>query len=203
MPQTITLLLSGLLTGWALILAIGAQNAFILRQGLLKEHVGKVVAFAALSDIILIGVAVAGVGTVLTNWPGLMPIARWGGGLFIIGYGLNSAWRARKPGTLTAAEGKTGSAGKALATIAALTWLNPHLYVDILMLGTVANSHGVDGRWWFYAGLVTASVTWFASLGYGARLLRPLFAKARAWQVLDGIIAVVMVFLGTTLIVSG
>lgn len=200
---TFTLLVSGLFTGWALILAIGAQNAFILRQGLLREHVGKVVAFAALSDIVLIGVAVAGVGTVLSTWPGLMPIARWGGGLFIIGYGLHSAWSARKPGSLKAADQGAGSAGKALFTIAALTWLNPHLYVDILMLGTVANSHGSTDRWWFYAGLVAASATWFTSLGYGARMLRPLFERPRSWQVLDGIIAVVMIFLGISLIMSG
>lgn len=150
--------LTGLLTGWGLIIAIGAQNAFVLRQGLRREHVSTVVAFCIVSDVFLIGVSIAGVGTALTQWPALLPIARWGGGLFIIGYGLHAGLRALRPSVL-AAEGTTvTSRARALTVIAALTWLNPHLYLGMMLLGTIANSHGLLGRWWFFAGLVIAVV---------------------------------------------
>lgn len=198
----LTLTLAGLVTGWGLIIAIGAQNAFVLRQGLLREHVGLVVSFCVVSDIALIGLAVAGVGVALDAWPALLPLARWAGGLFVIGYGLTCAWRARRPGALRAEGRGTGSARRAALTVAALTWLNPHLYLDILMLGTIANSHGNGGRWWFTGGLFLASGTWFAALGYGARGLRRFFARSRSWQVLDAVIAVVMVVLGLSLILG-
>jgi L-lysine exporter family protein LysE/ArgO len=204
--QTLTLVASGLITGWALIAAIGAQNAYLLRQGLRREHVLPLVVFCIASDVILIGVAVAGLGVALDQWPGLLPVARWAGGLFVIGYGVHAAWRARRPGErLTAAEG-VGSGltlRRAVLTMAALTWLNPHLYVDIMMLGAVANGHGEVARWWFYAGLIVASITWFVTLGFGSGRLQPLFARPRAWQVLDAAVAVCMVSLGTALIVQG
>lgn len=198
----LTLSLTGLVTGWALIIAIGAQNAFVLRQGLLREHVGLVVGFCIASDIALIGLAVAGVGVALDAWPAMLPFARWAGGLFVIGYGLGCAWRARRPGALRAEGRRTGSARRAVLVVAALTWLNPHLYLDILMLGTIANSHGESGRWWFTGGLFVASGTWFGALGYGARGLR-FFARPRSWQILDVIIAVVMMGIGLLLITGG
>ncbi len=198
----LALTLSGLLTGWGLIIAIGTQNAFVLRQGLLREHVGLVVGFCVVSDIALIGLAVAGVGVALEAWPAMLPIARWTGGLFVIGYGLTCAWRARHPGAFRAEGRGTSSARRAALTVAALTWLNPHLYLDILMLGTIANSHGESGRWWFTGGLFVASGTWFAALGYGARGLRRFFARPRSWQILDAVIAVVMITLGLTLILG-
>lgn len=192
--------IAGLLTGWGLIVAIGAQNAFVLRQGLRKEHVGAVVAFCVVSDILLIGLAVAGIGAALEQWPALMPLARWGGGLFIVAYGLYAARRAMRPAAMRAKDGSDTTLGRAITIVAALTWLNPHLYLDMMLLGTIANSHGPIGRWWFLAGLILASVSWFTALGYGARLLRPFFAKPRSWQILDSGIAVVMVTLGLALI---
>ncbi len=200
--ESLTLPLAGLLTGWGLIIAIGAQNAFVLRQGLRREHVGAVVAFCVASDIALIALSVAGIGAALAQWPGLLPITRWGGGLFIIGYGLHAGFRAFKPSALKAGAGAETSRRRAISVIAALTWLNPHLYLDMMLLGTLANSHGVAGRWWFFGGLVAASLTWFMALGYGAQLLRPFFARPRSWQILDSLIAVVMVTLGITLIVQ-
>lgn len=194
------LTVSGLLTGWGLIVAIGAQNAFVLRQGLLREHVGLVVGFCVVSDIALIGMAVAGVGVALDAWPALLPVARWAGGLFVIGYGLTCAWRALRPGALRSEGRGIGSARRAALTVAGLTWLNPHLYLDILMLGTIANSHSESGRWWFTGGLFLASGSWFAALGYGARRLRRFFSRPRSWQLLDAVIAVVMITLGVSLI---
>lgn len=202
--NTPTLLLTGMLTGLGLIIAIGAQNAYLLRQGLRRQHVGPLVALCVAADSVLIGLAVVGIGQVVTTWPEFMTLARWGGGLFVIGYGLHAAWRALHPGdSLTAERGRAGSLGRTVATMAALTFLNPHVYLDVVLLGTIANSHGEDGRWWFYAGIVAGSAFWFASLGYGARRLAPLFARPRAWQVLDALIAVVMVALGAGLILGG
>lgn len=195
--------LAGLLTGWGLIVAIGAQNAFVLRQGLRQEHVGAVVAFCVVSDVLLIGLAVAGIGAALEQWPALLPLARWGGGLFIIGYGLHAARRAFRPAAMRAKDGAETTLGRALTVVAALTWLNPHLYLDMMLLGTIANSHGSSGRWWFFVGLMIASISWFTALGYGARLLKPFFAKPRSWQILDTAIAVVMIVLGLSLILSG
>ncbi|MGB3829106.1 MAG: LysE/ArgO family amino acid transporter [Ornithinimicrobium sp.] len=199
----LALALTGLLTGWGLIVAIGAQNAFLLRQGLRGEHVAAIVAFCVISDVVLIGMSIAGIGAALAHWPALVPIARWGGGLFIIGYGLHAGRRAFHPLALQAETSRAMSLTRALTVIGALTWLNPHLYLDIMLLGTIANSHGPLGRWWFFAGLVLASTTWFVGVGYGARLLRPFFARPRSWQILDSLIAVVMVTLGVTLIARG
>lgn len=199
--QQLTLMVAGILTGWALIAAIGAQNAYVLRQGLRREHVLPVIAVCIVSDVVLIGAAVGGVGLALQRWPGLLPVATWAGGLFVIGYGITAAWRAWRGGAgLRAAGGESGSARRAVLTVAALTWLNPHLYVDIMMLGTVANGHGPEGRWWFYAGLVAASTSWFVGLGYGAGRLGRLFRRPSAWRALDAGIAASMMGLGTALL---
>lgn len=197
----VVLLVTGLLTGLGLIVAIGAQNAFLLRQGLRRQQVGPLVAFCILADAVLIGLAVLGVGAVVTTWPEFLTVARWGGGLFVLGYGLHAAWRALRPGgALQARAGGTGDLARSLATMVALTLLNPHVYLDVVLLGTIANHYGADGRWWFYAGLVTGSAVWFTALGFGSRRLAPFFARRRSWQVLDALIAVVMVSLGVGLI---
>lgn len=202
--MTFTLVGAGLLTGIALIAAVGAQNAYLLRQGLRRQHVGALVALCAASDVVLIGLAVLGVGAAVDQWPAFLTIARWGGGLFVIGYGLHVGWRALRPGeSLVAQGGQRVSLRRALTTMAALTWLNPHLYLDIIVLGSIANTHGPEGRWWYYAGLVSASVLWFSVLGFGSRRLAPLLARPRAWQVLDSLIALVMVALGLALITGG
>ncbi len=198
------LVAAGLLTGLALIAAVGAQNAYLLRQGLRRQHVGALVTLCAASDVVLIGLAVLGVGAAVQQWPAFLTVARWGGGLFVIGYGLHVGWRAMRPGeTLVAGGGRQVSLRRALTTMAALTWLNPHLYLDIIVLGSIANTHGPQGRWWYYAGLVGASVLWFSALGFGSRRLAPLLARPRAWQVLDALIALVMLALGVGLLTGG
>lgn len=188
---------TGLGAGLALIVAIGAQNAFVLRQGIRGEHVGLVVLVCMLSDIVLIGAGILGIGAVITAVPAVVVVIRLAGAAFLLGYAALAAKRAVRPGVLTAG-GQQGSLTRkaVLATALTLTWLNPHVYLDtVLLLGTLANQHG-ELRWWFGAGAALGSVAWFSALGYGARFLRPIFARPGAWRVLDGLIAAVMLFLG-------
>ena len=200
----LALVLTGMLTGLGLIVAIGAQNAFLLRQGLRRQQVGPLVLFCITADAVLIGLAVLGIGAVVTAWPSFLTIARWGGGLFVVGYGLHAAWRALHPGeTLEADGGRAGSLARSLGTMAALTLLNPHVYLDVVLLGTIANSHGAEARWWFYGGIVGGSAVWFTALGLGSRRLAPFFARPRSWQVLDALIALVMVSIGVGLVTGG
>lgn len=184
------LVLAGLLTGLSLIAAIGAQNAFVLRQGIRRDHVLSVVAICAGSDLVLIVAGVAGLGAVVDGAGRLVDVITWAGAAFLIWYGVASLSRARHPGGLTAQP--VGSSGVALTALA-LTWLNPHVYLDtVLLLGTIAASHGDPGRWWFAAGAAAASMLWFSALGFGARLLAPVLARPRAWQVVDVIVAMTM-----------
>lgn len=196
-------LLSGLGFGLSLIIAIGAQNAFVLRQGLRREHVLAVVLICALSDAVLIGLGVGGLGTLLQFVPWLLVVVRIGGAAFLIVYGILAARRALKPAVLVAEEAGTSTPlWTAIVTCLALTWLNPHVYLDtVVLLGSVAGTHG-DDRWWFGLGAAVGSVVWFTALGYGARLLRPLFAKPLAWRILDGIIAVVMIAIAVSLLLG-
>ena len=192
--------LTGLLTGLALIVAVGAQNAFLLRQGIRGEQVLPIVLTCLLSDVVAITAGVAGLGVVLERWPSVLPVAQVLGGLYLIAFGIHAAMRAWKPTALTADGGASLTTGRAIMLTLALTWLNPHFYLDaVLMLGTVANSFGSD-RWWFLSGTLLASLLWFFGLGYGARLLRGLFAKPSAWRVLDSGIAVLMGVLGVGLL---
>jgi len=197
--------LAGLGLGLSLIIAIGAQNAFVLRQGLRKEHVLLVVAICAISDLVLIALGIAGGGLLFTAVPWLVEVVRWVGAAFLLLYGLFAAKRALRPlrlETTDAAAPKTASALAVAATCLALTWLNPHVYLDtVLLLGTVASTHG-EARWAFGAGAGLGSILWFSTLGFGARLLAPLFARPVAWRVLDVIIAVVMIGLAISLAVS-
>ena len=193
-------ILTGLLTGLALIVAVGAQNAFLLRQGIRGEQVLPIVLTCLVSDVVAISLGVAGLGVVLERWPGVLPVAQILGGLYLIAFGVHAAMRAWRPSTLVAGEGTALTPGRAVLLTLALTWLNPHFYLDaILMLGTVANSFGPD-RWWFLLGSLIASVLWFFGLGFGARLLRGLFARPGAWRVLDSGIAVLMGGLGVVLL---
>lgn len=188
---------TGLGAGLALIVAIGAQNAFVLRQGIRGEHVGLVVLVCMLSDIVLIAAGILGIGAVITAVPAVVVVIRLAGAAFLLGYAALAAKRAFRPGALTAGGQQGGLTRKAvLATALTLTWLNPHVYLDtVLLLGTLANQHE-ELRWWFGAGAALGSVVWFSALGYGARFLRPIFAKPGAWRVLDGLIAAVMLLLG-------
>ena len=245
----LTPLLAGLGLGLSLIVAIGAQNLFVLRQGIRREHVFVVAAICALSDLTLIVVGVSGVGAVLQAVPWLIDVVRWAGAAFLVAYGLLAARRAIRPsgaaldasegtdatrrsdagagtpaasddpgasgglaapgglaasGTATATVTRTATARSGLLatvlTCLALTWLNPHVYLDtVFLLGSVANTHG-DGRWAFAAGAGLASIAWFFGLAYGARLLGGVLASPRAWRVLDAVIAVVMIVLGVSLV---
>lgn len=202
MPSSPALLAaaSGLGLGLSLIVAIGAQNAFVLSQGLRGEHVGPVVAVCVVSDVALIVAGVAGAGAVLARLPQLITTVHLAGAAFLLGYGLLAARRALRPAALRArAAGGPSSLAATVSTCLALTWLNPHVYLDtVVLLGSIASTYGSQ-RWWFAAGAAAGSSAWFATLGYGARLLRPAFTRPAAWRVLDTIIAVVMIALAVLL----
>ena len=200
MHPTLLSVASGFGLGLALIVAIGAQNAFVLRQGLRGEHVVGVVAVCALSDLLLITAGVAGTGALLDRAPGAVTVVRWAGAAFLLAYGLLAARRALRPvGALRADAAERTPLTTVLLTATALTWLNPHVYLDtVVLLGSVAAAQG-DLRWAFGVGAGVASVVWFSALGVGARLLRPVFARPAAWRVLDALIAVVMVVLAVGL----
>ena len=195
----------GLGTGLALIVAIGAQNAFVLRQGIRGEHIGAIVAVCAISDAVLIAAGVLGTGALLTAAPAAVVVLRYVGAAFLVTYGVMAARRILKPQALVSAEPGPSGAGRsglaaALATVMALTWLNPHVYLDtVLLLGSVANAQGPGLQWWFGAGAMLGSILWFCSLGFGAKLLRGFFARPASWRFLDGGIAVTMVGLGVGL----
>ncbi|MDO5612837.1 MAG: LysE/ArgO family amino acid transporter [Paracoccus sp. (in: a-proteobacteria)] len=193
---------TGLGTGLSLIVAIGAQNAFVLKQGLLRSHVFAVCLFCAVSDALLIAAGVAGAGALAQAVPWFLPLMRWGGAAFLIWYGAR-AFRAAATGqSALRAAGGAGSLGAALATVAALTWLNPHVYLDtVVLLGAVSARFADKGA--FAAGAMSGSFLFFFSLGYGARWLAPLFARPRAWQVLDVLIGLVMWSIALALILNG
>ncbi|MDE9366855.1 LysE/ArgO family amino acid transporter [Luteipulveratus sp. YIM 133132] len=197
-----TAILPGLLTGLSLIVAIGAQNAFVLRQGLARHHVGLVVAICAVSDAVLIAAGVGGVGAVVRDHPTALQVLRWVGAAYLLAYGLRSLWSARHSEALTPADRSARSWTAVAAMTLALTYLNPHVYLDtVLMLGSIANQHG-DDRWWFALGAATGSVLWFAGLGYGARSASRLAARPSTWRVLDVLIGVVMIALSVRLAVG-
>ncbi|MFP5021493.1 LysE/ArgO family amino acid transporter [Pseudonocardia phyllosphaerae] len=191
---------AGFGTGLSMIAAIGAQNAFVLRQGLRREHVRAVVAFCVLADLVLVTAAVAGVGYVLSQLPALYDVVRWGGVVWLAGYGLLSLRRTLRPAALVADAGTDGARPLApvLGSAAAMTFLNPHMALDLLVLGTLAAAHG-GGRWSFGAGILVASALWFSGLGFGATRLSGVFARPAAWQVLDAGIGVLMLGLAAAL----
>lgn len=183
---------AGFALGFSLILAIGAQNAFVLRQGLRGEHVFWVCLTCALSDAILIAGGVAGFGSLAAHLPWFEPVMRYGGALFLTVYGamaLRKAWRGGA--VLIAAVERPADLGKILLTVLAFTWLNPHVYLDtVVLIGSVSAQY--DNRLQFGLGAVLSSFVFFFGLGYGARVLAPVFARPRAWQVLDLLIALIM-----------
>ncbi|QHE90822.1 LysE/ArgO family amino acid transporter [Pandoraea fibrosis] len=188
----------GMALGASLIMAIGAQNAFVLRQGILKRHVGLVVAVCAVCDMALIAAGVAGMGGLIAAYPSFLAAVTWGGAAFLFWYGLR-AWRAalRGAGALQAdgshAATQEMTWQRAFVLVLMLSLLNPHVYLDtVILLGGIGAREASPGNVWFAAGAMTASVLWFTLLGYGARLLAPLFSRARAWQILDGIVGMMM-----------
>jgi L-lysine exporter family protein LysE/ArgO len=192
----------GFLTAMTLIVAVGAQNAFVLRQGIRREHVAAVVAVCAVSDVVLIAAGVVGFGALIAAYPGIVGLTRIGGAAFLMGYGLMAARRAWRPTGLTPSDSTPARLVSVVLTCLALTWLNPHVYLDtVVLLGALANERH-DGRWLFGVGAVTASMVWFSTLGFGARRLRSLFATPTAWRALDGLIAVAMAGLGVAMLGS-
>lgn len=202
-PAAILACASGLGFGLSLIVAIGAQNVFLLRQGLRREHVLPIVAIFAASDAVLIAVGVAEIGSLVQFLPGTLMVARIAGAAFLLGYGVLAARRALSPSALDAGPaGPRMTLWAAVAACAALTWLNPHVYLDtVLLLGSVAGAHG-DNRWWFGLGAAAGSILWFTALGYGARLLHPLFARPAAWRVLDALVALIMTAIAAGLLLG-
>jgi L-lysine exporter family protein LysE/ArgO len=184
----------GLALSLGLIVAIGAQNAFVLRQGLRREHVGTVVAFCAVADAVLITAGVLGMAQALVERSLLARALAVGGAVFLAHYGWQALRRARQVNRLQAAEGGVSLArGAALAQAAAFTLLNPHVYLDtVLLVGSIGAQQPAGLRGWFVAGASTASLAWFTALGFGARWLAPVFARPKAWQVLDGLIGLTM-----------
>ena len=201
-PLVLSVFFQGLTLSLGLIVAIGSQNAFVLRQGLRREHVGAIVLFCALADAALIAAGVLGMAHALGQRPMLATILALGGAAFLAVYGWQALRRARRPQQLRAAEGgaQLGMAA-ILAQAAAFTLLNPHVYLDtVLLVGSIGAQQPGALRGWFIIGASTASLLWFASLGYGARWLAPWFARPRAWQVLDGLIGVTMFVLSALLL---
>jgi L-lysine exporter family protein LysE/ArgO len=193
--------LAGFAASFALIVAIGSQNAFVLRCGLLREHVLPVVVFCALSDAVLIMAGIGGAGVVIRGNDMLMAVARYGGALFLAAYGLLAARRAWAGGHMELDKHASGTLSAALAACFGFTFLNPHVYLDtVVLLGAVANQRPEDGRWIFGVGAITASAVWFPALGFGARFLGPLFQTVTAWRLLDSTIALIMLALAGVLL---
>jgi L-lysine exporter family protein LysE/ArgO len=193
---------AGFGTGLSLIVAIGAQNAFVLRQGIRRDAVLPVVAICALSDAVLIALGIAGIGSVVRAHPAALTVVGLAGGTFLVGYGVLAARRVLRQDALTVSGMPAGTRRQAVLTCLAMTWLNPHVYLDtVLLVGSVAATHGTL-RWEFGLGAACASVCWFAALGFGARLLRGFFARPSAWRLLDGLVATTMITLGVSLWLS-
>ena len=197
--------MQGLVLCLGLIAAIGAQNAFVLRQGLRREHVGSVVLFCTLADAVLISAGVLGMAQVVGERPGLARALALAGAAFLAVYGWRALQRARGGGALQAAGGGVAlGRGAALAQAAAFTLLNPHVYLDtVLIMGSIGAQQPQALRGWFVAGASCASLLWFGLLGFGARWLAPWFARPRAWQVLDALIGATMFVLAALLVRHG
>jgi L-lysine exporter family protein LysE/ArgO len=191
----------GFATGGALIIAIGAQNAFVLRQGLKREHVLAVVLVCAVSDALLITLGVAGLGTLVKQSLVLLQVARYGGAAFLAAYAVFAARRALAPATMALPPNTPLSLKAALATCLAFTYLNPHCWLDtVVLVGSLSSQQPPGQQAWFGAGAATSSFVWFFALGYGARLLDGLFQQPRAWKLLDIVIALVMATLSLSLL---
>ncbi len=194
--------ITGFATGFSLILAIGAQNAFVLRQGLLRQHVFWLCLFCAASDALLITAGVAGFSALTAALPALPVVMSIGGAAFLIAYGLNRLWAARKAHGGLDTKGSGQGLGRTIAIAAAFTWANPHVYLDTLgLIGAVSVQYGdPSARLVFGIGAVLASFVFFFGLGYGARLLAPVMRAPRAWQVLDAVIGIVMLAIAAKLL---
>jgi len=194
--------MTGLFLGATLIMAIGAQNAFVLRQGLRREHVLYIVLFCVAADVMLLSVGVAGLSGLLGKAPALTAFLTIGGVIFLGWYGVRSLLNALRPRSLQAANGTRQLPLRAvMGQAAGFTFLNPHVYLDtVVLLGSIGASQPAASRAWFIGGAAFASVSWFSALGFGARLLAPLFQRPRAWQVLDILVGLMMLTLAGILL---
>jgi L-lysine exporter family protein LysE/ArgO len=196
--------IAGFLTGLSLIIVIGAQNAYVLRQGILRSHIGAIVAVCAVSDLVLIFAGVGGIGTLVDRAGVLLEVVRWFGVVFLLWYAVGALRRARRAESLSAANAGGGaeSRRRVVGRAVALTWLNPHVYLDaVLLIGSIAATHDdvTGGRWWFAVGAGAASVVWFSGLGFGATRMAPVLSRPRVWQMLELSIAVTMVVVAAKL----
>jgi L-lysine exporter family protein LysE/ArgO len=193
--------LNGFFLGASLIIAIGAQNAFILRQGLLRQHVFILCLICALADAVLIALGVAGLGTLIQSSPLLIKAVTIGGAAFLFTYSFIAFRRAIKPSAMETKGKGEGSLKRAIAACLAFTFLNPHVYLDtVVLLGSLSARYDGQGRLAYALGAMASSFAWFFALGYGARLLEPVFVKPAAWRILDGIIGLVMAAIGLSLL---
>lgn len=192
-------LLAGFFTGLSLIIAIGAQNAYVLRMGLARQHVALIVAICAISDIVLILLGVAGIGSVIRSAPGALQVLRWVGVAYLSLFALRSFWRALHLEVLRPSEEKKGSTKVVISTTLAFTFLNPHVYLDtVLLLGSIGNQYG-HGRWHFALGASMSSIAWFCGLGYGARVSSRLMSRPSTWRALECSIGVIMLLIALKL----
>jgi L-lysine exporter family protein LysE/ArgO len=190
---------SGILSGFALIIAIGAQNAFVIRQGLQRQHVLTVVLFCAISDALLIAAGTAGLGKAIESAPEVLEIVRWFGVTYLIFFGLKSLRSAFRHNTLTLEQGNLVSRKRTILTVLGLTFLNPHVYLDtVIFLGSIANQFPAD-KWFFSAGAMTASFLWFFFIGFGSKMAARFMVKVIFWKVLDLAVAIIMFTLATYL----
>ncbi|MFO1140801.1 MAG: LysE family transporter [Amaricoccus sp.] len=204
MTSGISTFLTGFALSAALIVAIGAQNLFVLRQGLRREHVGAIVLFCAGADALLIAAGVAGAGALLAAVPHLGGLLALTGAAFLGWYGVRALRRATTSGAMAVAGGAGLTLGRAIAATVGFTLLNPHVYLDtVLLMGAAGSAQPAGARPLFVAGAASASFAWFAGLGYGARLLAPAFARPAAWRLLDALIGVTMLALAASLVLRG
>lgn len=200
----LTMFIKGMGLSASLIMAIGAQNAHVLKMGLQRQHIGLTVAVCVVCEALLISMGVVGIGHLIERYPALLVWAKWGGVVFLCYYGimaLRAAWQKQSLQVLTKQQNIRWQA--ALVAVLAVTLLNPHVYLDtVILLGSIAVQQGETGKWWFAFGAIANALLWYTALAFAAKLLRPLFAQARAWQVLDLMIAVMMLGLALNLALS-
>jgi L-lysine exporter family protein LysE/ArgO len=193
--------IAGFLSSLVLIVAIGAQNSFVLRQAIRREHRLPITLICAFSDAALILAGIAGLGVLIQNNGTLLAVTRYAGAIFLLGYGAFAAQRAWRGEQLSIDEQGALPLAGAIVACLGFTFLNPHVYLDtVVLLGALANQQGEHGRWVFGSGAMLASLAWFVTLAYGAGYLAPLFRKKLAWRVLDTLIAIVMLGLSISLL---
>jgi L-lysine exporter family protein LysE/ArgO len=195
--------IAGFLLGGSLIVAIGAQNAFVIRQGVLKSHVFWVCAFCSSCDAALIWAGVFGLGALIKALPMFVPIMTYGGAAFLVWYGIKAFLRVVHPTGMGAAAEQTGTLNAALLACAAFTLLNPHVYLDtVILVGSIANARPQGEQMPFATGATLASLVWFFALGYGAKALGPWLGRPRVWRVIDFCIAAIMLLLALKLLIG-